>query len=303
MKRGLIKLYNRLYDIKIMINEYIYRNILEKPNIMSREDTLNYIIANNVSVSRIGDGELKLIDGESIGFQRADPILAVRMKEILKSDDDKCLVCLTNIWGNLQHLDEKAKKYYTFTLANKRKLWYSYIDMEKKYGSADITRFYNGIQDVKNAENYVPKLKTLWEAKDILIVEGNQSRMGVGNDLFDNTKSIRRILCPTLNAFSIYETILQAVKKYAKKEDVIIVALGPTATVLSYDLAQEGYKAWDLGHMDIVYEWYVRRAVEKVKIEGKYVNETMDGRVFSECNNEKYRREIILELCGEFGES
>lgn len=303
MKKVLIQFYNRLYDFKIAINEYIYRNMLPKPNIMNREDTLDYIIDKNISISRIGDGELKLMDGESIGFQRANPILAVRMKEILKSDDDKCLVCLTNIWGNLQHLDKKAKKYYTFTLANKRKLWYSYIDMKKKYGSADITRFYNGIQDVKNAENYVPKLKTLWEDQDILIVEGNQSRMGVGNDLFDNAKSVRRILCPTLNAFSIYETILQAVKKNAKKEDAIIVALGPTATVLSYDLAQKGYKAWDLGHMDIVYEWYIRRAVEKVKIEGKYVNETIEGRVFSECNDEKYRREIVLELSDECKES
>ena len=37
-------------------------------------------------------------------------------------------------------------------------------------------------------------LKKIWENKNIIIVEGSQTRLGVGNDLFANTKSIRRIL-------------------------------------------------------------------------------------------------------------
>lgn len=296
MKTVLIQLYNKMYDIKASAREFVYRNILPKPHVMDREDTLDYIIKNNVSISRIGDGELKLMDGESIGFQKANAVLSVRMKDILKSKDEKCLICLTNIWGSLYYLDSKARKYYTFTLAHKRKRWYSYIDMKKKYGSADITRFYNGIQDLKYADIYVPKLRGLWKDKNILIVEGHQSRMGIGNDLFDNANSIRRILCPAIDAFSSYEKILQSVREHARKEDIIIIALGPTATVLAYDLAQEGYTAWDLGHMDIVYEWYLRKSVGKVKIEGKYVNETADGRVFSECKDQKYRKEIILEL-------
>ena len=31
-------------------------------------------------------------------------------------------------------------------------------------------------------------LKKIWENKNIIIVEGSQTRLGVGNDLFANTK-------------------------------------------------------------------------------------------------------------------
>jgi len=44
--------------------------------------------------------------------------------------------------------------------------------------------------------NMFKKLKKIWDGKDIIIIESEKSRLGVGNDLFDNTKSIKRILCP-----------------------------------------------------------------------------------------------------------
>ena len=48
---------------------------------------------------------------------------------------------------------------------------------------------------------------------------------------------------------------------------MIIIALGPTATVLAYDLAKEGYQALDMGHFDIEYEWYLRNATKKQLLE------------------------------------
>ena len=40
------------------------------------------------------------------------------------------------------------------------------------------------------------------------------------------------------------------------KDKLFILALGPMATVLAYDLARLGYRALDLGHIDIEYEWF-----------------------------------------------
>ena len=37
--------------------------------------------------------------------------------------------------------------------------------------------------------------------RDVIICEGEKTRMGVGNDLLDNCKSIKRIICPSENAF------------------------------------------------------------------------------------------------------
>ena len=50
---------------------------------------------------------------------------------------------------------------------------------------------------------------------------------------------------------------------------MILITLGPTATILAYDLAMQGYQAIDLGQVDNEYEWFLRHATERIVIEGK----------------------------------
>ena len=50
------------------------------------------------------------------------------------------------------------------------------------------------IEDKSSAAESFEAVRSLWEAKDILIVEGTSSRSGVGNTLFQNAKSISRII-------------------------------------------------------------------------------------------------------------
>ena len=138
------------------------------------------------------------------------------------------------------------------------------------------SRFYMDYKDKSNSEVVINKLKKIWENRDITIIEGYLSRLGVGNDLFDKANSIRRILCPSNNAFSKYTEILKESMK-ENKNRLILIALGPTATVLAYDLYLNGHQAFDLGHADIEYEWYLRKATTPCKIENKYVNESENG--------------------------
>ena len=44
--------------------------------------------------------------------------------------------------------------------------------------------------------------------------------------------------------------------KKIDKNRIICIILGPTATVLAYDLAKEGYQALDLGHIVKAYNFY-----------------------------------------------
>ena len=70
-----------------------------------------------------------------------------------------------------------------------------------------------------------------------------------------------------------------------------------TATVLAYDLYKAGYWAVDIGHVDIEYEWFLRKATEKIKIETKYVNEAKDGeKDIQNIHDEKYESEIVSKL-------
>ena len=52
----------------------------------------------------------------------------------------------------------------------------------------------------------------------------------------------------------------------------MIACLGPTATVLAYDLGMGGLQTLDVGQIDNEYEWYIRNVQERVEIPGKGVS-------------------------------
>jgi len=285
---------------------YLDKNCLKCPReiifdglkIFSSEETLNEIIKKNRSISRFGDGELKLIFGERLGFQEINRSLAKKLKKVLRSKKKGLLIGINLPYNNrlLNVFNNFAKNYYNNFLEKHKLNIFSLIDLNRKYYSSFITRFYIDFKDRSKTPDYIKKLKQIWEKRDILIVEGVLSRLGLGNDLFNNSKSIKRILCPARNAFNVYEKIINRVKKIDKSK-LILLALGPTSTVLAYDLYKLGYQVIDVGHIDIEYEWFLRKAKKKMQIENKYVNE-VNGRNYKsgKAIDKKYYEEIICKI-------
>jgi len=188
-------------------------------------------------------------------------------------------------------------KHYIINWMEKKKIqFFSLIDLNRKYYSSFITRFYIDFKDKSKVPAYIKKLKLIWDKKDILIIEGEKSRLGVGNDLFNNAKSIKRILCPAVNAFNVYDKIISEAKKI-DQSILILLAIGPTSTVLAYDLYKLGYQAIDVGHIDIEYEWFLRKAKKRTQIYNKFVNEAL-GNKFKIANvtDIKYYKEIISKI-------
>lgn len=62
---------------------------------------------------------------------------------------------------------------------------------------------------------------------------------------------------PNKNAFESYTAILGDLIKY-KKDVTFLIILGPTATVLAYDLTVHGYRALDIGHVGKDYTFFKR---------------------------------------------
>ena len=130
-----------------------------------------------------------------------------------------------------------------------------------------------------------------------MIIEGKQTRMGVGNDLFEKSKSVRRILCPSVNAFEKYDKILDCIVENAAADDLILMALGPTASILAYDLHNKGFQAVDIGHVDLEYEWMKMGAKDKVRIPGRFMNELDGGEyVDNSAIDCTYLDQIISEI-------
>ena len=208
---------------------------------------------------------------------------------------DKIMISMVGFPLNLgcREFKRSSKVFWYYVGQYYAKKLCKVINMQRTYGEAAFTRFYISYKDKSGAQARFARIKQLWNNDDLLIVEGEKSRLGVGNDIFDNAKSIRRILCPATDAFSSYDEILDIVKKEVKPTDTIVLALGQTATVLAYDLALAGYRALDLGHIDIEYEWMRMGATTKVPIPGKFTNEAAGGNVVSDVDDSDYKSQII----------
>jgi glycosyltransferase family protein len=166
------------------------------------------------------------------------------------------------------------------------------LESNRQYYNLWISRFWIPLRDKDRAIKIALQLKEIWRGRDVVIVEGKETRMGVGNDLLSDVKSCRRILCPARNAYNKYADILNAAKTFPK-DSLFLIALGPTATILAYDLYKEGYQAIDIGHVDLEYEWMKAGASEIIKINNRYVNEVDGGDIVDRCEDKNYIAEII----------
>ncbi len=262
-------------------------------NVSSIDETLDKLLSSNCSMCRYGDGEFKVMLGKSNGFQKKDPKLAKRLKEVITSNDDGVLLCIPNVTSDTSLRTHEAVSFWNFFLKRYGAGVAKLLSSKTHYYNAHVTRLYMDYQPCGKSEEWFGRLKKLWSGKEILIVEGEKTRLGVGNDLFDGVLNIKRILCPSKSAFSFYEDILNSVVENWHGE-LVLIALGQTATVLAYDLHKKGIRALDIGHVDIEYEWFLQGAKEKIAVEGKFVKE-VDGQIDGEEDID-YLKQIILKV-------
>ena len=311
---SLIILYKIIYYLSIhycikCINNYNIRCkfcskkiIFTGLNIATREETLDEIIYNNKSLARFGDGEFNLMFGWRNGFQNENKLLQEKLINTLNSTLKNLLIGIYIPYRNedLRYLTRAGiiywKKWFNHVKFKSIKL----LNKSRKYYSALISRYYSLYKDKRkfNTLEYITKLKKIWEQRDILIIEGYYSRNGIGNDLFNNAKSIKRILCPSKNAFLVYDKIInETMKLKIYKNLLILISLGPTASVLSYDLCKLGFQVIDIGHADLEYEYYLRNYDSIKKIPYKFVNEVKNGDInITNITDENYYKQIFSKI-------
>ena len=297
----------KIIDIKYILKyfltlewyNFIYQLLAKKhkiaPKVYAIEYTIKKIIKEKCSVSRFGDGEIMLIGNKSIRFQKNSDKLSDRLIEVLQSNEENHLVCISDSFSRLYRYNRHARRFWRYHFYIYGWLWDKYLFPNRDYYNTYMSRLYIDFRSKKQCSFWFKLLKGIWENRNLILIEGEKSRLGVGNDLFDNASSIKRILCPAENAFEKYEEILQKAK-LLEKNNLILIALGPTATVLAYDLYKAGFQAIDIGHVDTEYEWYKMGAKRRMKIPHKYVNEASDGNVVTDISDEKYFEQIICNI-------
>jgi glycosyltransferase family protein len=231
----------------------------KRPNIMSAIETVDELINNNVSFCRFGDGELMLIEGQGIAFQDYNTDLQKRLKEVLASNNKEIYVGLPHLYyyysqdfiydvkvflfHNMQRLDSIIKKHYL---------------PEKQYYDTGFSQVFHIFNQNYSFGFYYEYVKNIWKNKDVVIIVGHSCFSTYYPSIFDCAKSIEYLYCPSKNAFDNYSDILSRALKIDKSKRVLII-LGPTATVLAYDLAKQGYCAMDIGHIAKDYHYYLNK--------------------------------------------
>lgn len=297
MKRYLKLLVFLICWVPFRIRYAYYRKRRIWPTVIPAEEGLRRVIDEHLSISRIGDGELKIAFGEGIGFQRSDNALKDALLSCIKQQGTQSgwSLCIPDIFQGFSKYKWITSLFWQHNLFWNWDHWLAFRN--KTYFDTQMSRFYMEERSYEYSTQMITLWKSLWTDRKVVIVEGEMTRLGVGNDLFSSAKSIRRILAPAKNAFSVYKQLLETCTAQVNKDELILLALGPTATVLAQALASEGFQAVDIGHIDIEYEWYLQKAKRKVAVANKYVNEVKTGRLENQAlENEEYQKQIITHI-------
>lgn len=298
-----------LYDVVKILPAYIRAVIrgrrirLTPVKMYSDTEAVDRIVREGCSMSRYGDGEFRWMLGMPLNsYQDYSLALGQALVEAFQCEQENVLIGVPRGIYDDSGLRLLSKMYWKIFRVKYMPRVEKWMDPEKVYCNASMTRPYIDYAAKDGCGAAFENLKRIWQGRDVVIVEGEKTKLGMGNDLLDNAASVRRIIGPATNAFEHLDEVCRAVRERVEKDALILGALGPAASVLAVRLAREGYQFVDVGHIDIEYVWYQKSAAFREQVEGKYVNE--NGSKDKRCSDiydrdEKYLNSIIAKVSGE----
>lgn len=219
------------------------------PQVWSEEETIRHIIEHRSSICRFGDGEFKLIIGERHkSFQDVNEQLNARLLEVLHSNEPNILIGIHPV----RTFEGLGRIWQKFIIRIGDKVL-NLLDLNRTYPSMGAFRVLPDT-DKQAFLDRIALIKKVWQGRKIVFVVGKNSRFTYEEELFDNAESVDFIYAPAKNAFLEYDSLLEKVREFDKDSYLIMPVLGPTATILAFDLAKEGYQAIDFGQMPGVFK-------------------------------------------------
>lgn len=282
---------------------YLYKKkvLKNKIKVMTIDETLDALLNTDKSLVRFGDGEIVILKGVNLELQKANAQITENLIRILGYQHENLMVSIQGVFDGVEKYQEKSSLFWKDHLLFCRKIYNRYCNQEKVYCDTAVTRCYYVFKDKSLCGGWFEKFKRVWKDKDIVVVEGERTHNGVGNDLFVHARGINRIICPPSNAYDVYDKILEECEKVSK-DKLFLISLGVTAKMLAEDLFLQGYRVLDIGNLDMEYEWYLSKAEKKMEI-GKH--KIIGIPANEEAGYSEYLQQIIarIELPGSCKES
>lgn len=208
------------------------------------EDTLHRLIDGTTSLARFGDGEFlsMLRPGYDLYFQPTTPQLSAELR---------------NVW-TMQNLDATSLllgfpdlskgPYWSDVWTNAWPDLRTITRPDITYGNTHVTRprFFRRL-----GQRGVDLWRQVWADRSVCVVTGTGSRFELIADLFDSAATISRENAPPTDAYAHVDAIEQ--RLLHTSADIILLSLGPTATILAARLSRRGRTAIDIGHITSSY--------------------------------------------------
>lgn len=249
VRRAKLRMKKRMYSTdkkRWLTKNYSDLKAFEDQNLYSMLETLKQVEAGK-SLARYGDGEITLMDGDDIDFQQADATLAIELNLILTNQNENLIVCLPTILKACNDYEENwwLKFWYVRWADLKTKL-----NFNQNYGHSMVTRpdFF-----IMYQEQAIQAWKKIWNNKSAIFITGEGSKLDVEHPLFDNIAKKTKIYSLSENAYADLDRVMQQLTDCYDQTHLVLIALGPSGTVLAYRLAQQGYQALDIGHITSSY--------------------------------------------------
>lgn len=287
---------SRIANMKYEIYDELSREDFWLPKIGSNEEAIQKMAMEGCSMIRFGDGDFEQMAGkERLVYQKYDPKLGERLKEIIQSHHEKLLIAIADNYGSLnKYTQDVADGIRHYMSDDVRKAHYQVLEKGRIYYDAYMFKGYMPYKDRENAKNRFDEIKKIWKDREVALIEGEYTRTGARNDLLCDAADVIRLLAPTKDAYNIYAEILEQALKIDKNK-LILTVLGPTGKVLAYDLFLAGYQVVDIGQIDMDYDWYLAGTGFKVPNKYKYVSQLPEAEVCAVCD-ETYDKQIVARI-------
>ena len=242
-----------------------YKRRLKTLKVLGPAETVRILKENPKSFTRLGDGEIHIMQGKDQPFQKYDPELAQKMRDVLRIKRDDVYVGLNEAYFKTP-LDfaERNRKFYRVRGTEYRRFFVEHCDPDSIYLDAACFGAYFRFGDEFDYVNHYESIKALFEGKKIAIVSGEGVFEKLEYNVFERADDQIIVHGPRMHAFSEYEALLDKINCEVPKDYLVCIILGQTATVLVPDLTDRGYMAWDVGHVAKDYDAYMK-GMEKSK--------------------------------------
>lgn len=260
MKNYLKKIKNIPKRIEREIEAFQYRNgrYAGVLRILNTEESLSYIEKHPISFYRYGDGEIALMMGEGIPFQKADKRLAKRLRDLLTVNEKGIKAAIPYCYFHYEHGLVDIVEGFNYAMKCQRRFLLDHCRRDIVYLDTSITQIYQSYETYDFAR-YFERVKKLFCGRKVTVICGKGIFQNIQYNLLDLCESITYMEAPSKNAFSEYQDILKRALTIPK-DSLICIVLGPTAKPLAYDLHRQGYQAWDIGHFIKDYDAYCKKA-------------------------------------------